>query len=73
MGPGFTYPDDIADLVRNGFTVAEAIAELYGNKGVGKRQGAIGMLSNGLLDRKTLTEQSVIAAMVPRISSDLGY
>ncbi|MDN5357699.1 MAG: inosine/xanthosine triphosphatase [Candidatus Methanomethylophilaceae archaeon] len=73
MGPGFTYPDDIADLVRSGFTVAEAIAELYGNRGIGKRQGAIGMLSNGLLDRKTLTEQSVIAAMVPRISSDLGY
>lgn len=73
MGPGFAYPEDIADLVRNGYTVAGAIAELYGDKGIGKRQGAIGMLSNGLLDRKTLTEQAVTAAMVPRISSDLGY
>lgn len=73
MGPGFAYPDDVADLVRNGYTVSGAISELYGNEGIGKRQGAIGLLSNGLLDRKTLTEQAVIAAMVPRIASHLGY
>lgn len=67
QGSGFRYPDDIAALVRGGRTVGEAVAELYGNDSIGKRQGAVGMLSRGLLDRLGLTEQSVTAAMIPRI------
>lgn len=73
MGSGFVYPEKIASLVRDGYTVSEAISQLYGNKEIGRKQGAIGMLSNGLLDRKTLTEQAVMAAMIPRISTILGY
>jgi inosine/xanthosine triphosphatase len=70
QGPGFRYPDSIADLVRKGSTVGEAIGLVYGNTEVGRRQGAIGLLSKGLLDRQALTEQSVIAAMVPRMRDD---
>ena len=67
QGSGFRYPDDIAGLVRDGMTVGDAVRRLYGNNGIGKRQGAVGMLSKGLLDRLGLTEQSVTAAMIPRI------
>lgn len=67
QGSGFRYPDDIAALVRDGRTVGDAVRELYGNSSIGKRQGAVGMLSRGLLDRLGLTEQSVTAAMIPRI------
>ncbi len=67
QGSGFRYPDDIADLVRKGSTVGDAVRTLYGNNDIGKKQGAVGMLSKGLLDRLGLTEQSVTAAMIPRI------
>jgi inosine/xanthosine triphosphatase len=67
VGPGFRYPDDVAALVSKGMTVSEALHELCGDPDIGKKQGAVGMLSNGLLDRKTLTEQSVTAAMIPRM------
>ncbi len=67
QGSGFRYPDDIAELVRAGSTVGDAVHSLYGNDGVGKKQGAVGMLSRGLLDRLGLTEQSVTAAMILRI------
>ncbi|MBR2255463.1 MAG: inosine/xanthosine triphosphatase [Candidatus Methanomethylophilaceae archaeon] len=67
MGPGFRYPDGIAELVRKGMTVGDSVTKVYGETDIGKRQGAIGLLSKGLLDRKALTEQSVIAAMVPRL------
>ena len=67
MGSGFRYPDKVIELVRKGMTVGEAMKEVYGNNDVGKSQGAIGVLSKGLLDRKSLTEQSVTAAMIPRI------
>ena len=48
-------------------TVGDAVHEVYGNTDIGKKQGAVGLLSKGLIDRKTLTEQSVIAAMIPRL------
>lgn len=67
QGSGFRYPDDIASLVRGGLTVGDAVKKLYGGEGIGKRQGAVGMLSKGLIDRLGLTEQSVTAAMIPRI------
>ena len=67
MGSGFRYPDKVVELVRNGMTVGDAMKEVYGNENPGKTQGAIGILSKGLLDRKSLTEQSVTAAMIPRI------
>ena len=69
-GSGFRYPDSIAKLVREGMTVGDAVKQVYGNTEIGKKQGAIGLLSNGLIDRKSLTEQSVIAAMIPRIRGD---
>jgi inosine/xanthosine triphosphatase len=67
IGPGFRYPDDVAELVSNGMTVGEAVHNLYGDPDIGKKQGAVGLLSRGLLDRKTLTEQSVVSAMIPRM------
>jgi len=67
VGPGFRYPDDVAALVSEGMAVGNAIHKLYGDSDIGKRQGAVGLLSKGLLDRKTLTEQSVTAAMIPRM------
>lgn len=67
IGPGFKYPDDVAELVSKGKTVGEAVHILFGKEDVGKKQGAVGLLSKGLLDRETLTEQSVTAAMIPRM------
>ena len=67
QGSGFRYPDSIAGMVRGGMTVGDAVHEVYGDTDIGKKQGAVGLLSKGLIDRKTLTEQSVIAAMIPRI------
>jgi inosine/xanthosine triphosphatase len=64
MSSGFRYPDKIADMVRNGMSVGKAMAAVYA---MSMGEGAIGVLSKGLLDRKTLTEQSITAAMIPRI------
>ena len=67
-GSGFMYPPAVAELVRKGQTVGEAMKAVFEQPDIGKGQGAIGYLSRGLLDRKALTEQSVIAAMVPRLN-----
>ena len=67
MSSGFRYPDDIIELLRKGMTVGEAMKQLYTKDSRGRKEGAVGVLSKGLLDRKTLTEQSVLAAMIPRM------
>ena len=66
-GPGFQYPPPVASLVRGGMTVGQAMKSVFGETDIGSKQGAVGFLSKGLLDRKTLTEQAVTAAMIPRL------
>ncbi|MHC1680533.1 MAG: inosine/xanthosine triphosphatase [Methanomassiliicoccales archaeon] len=71
QGMGFRYPPSVADLVRKGMTVGDACAQLFEEGDQGSGKGAIGILTNGFLDRKSLTEQAVLAAMVPRIRKEL--
>ena len=66
-GPGFQYPPPVASLVRSGLTVGQAMKGVFGETDIGSKQGAVGFLSKGLLDRRTLTEQAVTAAMIPRL------
>lgn len=69
-GPAFRYPDKVADLVRSGNTVGDAVMAVFHVRDQGDAEGAIGILTQGLMNRKQLTEQAVMAAMVPRIRGD---
>ena len=66
-GSGFNYPPSIVENVKKGMTVGEAVDKIYGKNAVGHSEGAIGILSKGMLDRKELTKQSILAAMIPRM------
>lgn len=70
-GSGFMYPPPVTRLIKKGRSVSEAFAELYGERDIGKREGAIGFLTAGVLTREQLTEQAVLAAMVPRIKPEI--
>lgn len=70
-GSGFRYPPEVARKVKEGWSVGQAFRELYGWEREGKKEGAIGYLTRGVLDRTALAEQAVLAAMVPRIRQEL--
>lgn len=70
QGPGFAYPPAVLRRVRSGSSVGEAMAHLTGLKDIGSKQGAIGYLTQGRLNRDALTESAVLMAMVPRIRRD---
>ena len=71
-GAGFLYPPQVLRAVlEEGRTVGEAMAELTGIPEIGKKMGAIGYLSRGLLDRTQLTEQAVLMALIPRLRPEL--
>jgi inosine/xanthosine triphosphatase len=72
-GLGFRYPPNVEDLLKDGSSVGRIFHELYGQERGGRGEGAIGFLTHGMLKRGELTEQSVIAAMVPRIRKELYF
>jgi inosine/xanthosine triphosphatase len=70
QGPGFAYPRSILAAVEGGATVGTAVSEATGIPEVGEKQGAIGVLSEGAMDRTRLTEDGVLVALVPRLHPD---
>jgi inosine/xanthosine triphosphatase len=69
-GAGFIYPQRIVEAALSGQTVGEAMSAWTGIAEIGRRMGAIGALSRGLLDRTQLTEQAVLMALLPRIQPE---
>jgi inosine/xanthosine triphosphatase len=67
-GPGFFYPEMIIKEVKDGKTIGSVMSQLSNIPEIGKQFGAIGFLSNNILNREGLTEQAVIMALVPRIT-----
>jgi inosine/xanthosine triphosphatase len=72
-GPGFRYPPPIVEAVKRGKTVGEAMEALSRVKNIGRREGAIGWLTDEAMDRTTLTEAAVLMALVPRIRRELYF
>jgi inosine/xanthosine triphosphatase len=70
-GSGFEYPPYVISEVLAGREVGEVMSEVSGIENLGKKLGAIGYLSHGMLDRTQLTEQSVLMALFPRINPKL--
>ena len=70
-GSGFQYPPAVIELLRKGSTVGHAFQDLYDQERTGRGSGAIGFLTHGLLKRSELTQQAVVAAMVPRMRKEL--
>ncbi|WP_400204454.1 inosine/xanthosine triphosphatase [Candidatus Methanomassiliicoccus intestinalis] len=70
-GPGFRYPDAVREKVENGWTVGDAFNTMYEWERKGMGEGAIGCLTKGVVTRTQLSEQAVIAALVPRIKREM--
>jgi len=65
--PGFYYPPEFDKMIEAGEEVSDIIEELYGIKNIGKKNGAIGFLTDNAVTRKDLLVASVLMALVPRI------
>lgn len=69
-GPGFQYPRYVVEEVLRGKEVGEVMSRITGVEELGRKQGAIGHLSKGILDREGLTEQAVLMALIPRVNAE---
>jgi inosine/xanthosine triphosphatase len=70
-GSGFEYPSVVLSEVLGGKEVGEVMSRVAGVENLGEKQGAIGVLSKGMLTRTQLTEQGVFMALIPRMNPEL--
>lgn len=70
-GGGFYYPTFVVKDVLAGKTISSIVGPVTGDPRIGSTIGAVGFLSKGALDRRELTKQGVLLALVPRIRRDL--
>jgi inosine/xanthosine triphosphatase len=61
----FYLPPGITELVRDGRELGEADDIVFGQQNSKQKNGAIGLLTNNLIDRSGLYEHAVILAFVP--------
>lgn len=61
----FVLPPEVARLVRQGRELGEADDIVFGRSGSKRREGAVGLLTAGVVDRVRLYEQSVVLALIP--------
>lgn len=62
---GFYLPPDVADLVRGGLELGEADDIVFGRTNSKQQDGAIGLLTGNVVDRRGLYEHGVIMALIP--------
>ena len=61
----FSLPAGVATLIRQGWELGPAVEELYGRSQVKHTTGAVGVLTDGVIDRVQLYEHAMVLALVP--------
>ncbi len=69
---GFEIPRWVySEAFCRGREMEEVFVEISGIERIGDKEGAIGFLTRGVLDRATMTEHGVIAALIPQLNRRL--
>lgn len=69
----FPLPKEVVELIRCGKELGEAIDTLVGKEGVKYKEGAIGIFSKGIIDRKALYVHAIILTLIPFLSQNFNW
>jgi len=61
----FSVPAEVAALIRRGYELGVAVEEIYQQAQVKSTTGAVGVLTEGVIDRVQLYEHAMVLALVP--------
>jgi inosine/xanthosine triphosphatase len=64
----FYLPEPIAKMVRGGIELGEADDIYFGRTNSKQKDGAVGILTSGEIDRKSYYEHAIIMALIPFIN-----
>lgn len=69
----FPLPKELIELLEKGMELGDAIDLITGRKGVKYEDGAVGVLTRGLITRKDLYVHAVILALAPFLSQQFRW
>jgi inosine/xanthosine triphosphatase len=67
----FFLPDAINKLVKEGLELGEADDKVFNRNNSKQESGAVGILTNGVINRKEYYEQAVMLALIPFLNKHL--
>jgi inosine/xanthosine triphosphatase len=67
----FVLPAPVSDLIRAGKELGEADDIVFGRRNSKQKEGALGLLTGKVIDRRELYEHAILLALVPFKSSEL--
>lgn len=67
----FMLPPKVSKLVREGYELGEADDMVFQQKDSKKQGGSVGILTNGLINRKDYYVQAVVLALIPFMQDEL--
>jgi inosine/xanthosine triphosphatase len=70
-GPGYRLPRSVSETAIEGVPLSEVMRRFMNVEQIEEEKGTVGHLSDGLTTRKSLVEQAVLMALLPRLRSDL--
>lgn len=73
VSPYFELPESIVEQLLSGSELGQVMEKISGKDNIRQREGAIGFLSKGVMDRKNLYIHSLIVALVPFLNKDLYF
>ncbi|MCB0494843.1 MAG: inosine/xanthosine triphosphatase [Cyclobacteriaceae bacterium] len=69
----FFLPHKVSELVHQGIELGEADDIVFGQSDSKKKQGSVGLLTHGVLDRATYYEQAIILALIPFMNEEFYF
>lgn len=66
----FELPQKIAELVRQGVELGHADDLIFKRENSKQKDGAVGILTNGILNRTEYYEQAVLLALIPMLNDE---
>jgi inosine/xanthosine triphosphatase len=69
--PMFEMPDSIVQSVLEGRELGDIMGEVSGEPDIRRTMGAVGFLTKGMLTRRSMYEDGIIAALAPFLSADI--
>lgn len=73
VSPYFELPESFVEQLLSGSELGQVMEKISGKDNIRQREGAIGFLSKGVMDRKNLYIHSLIVALVPFLNKDLYF
>lgn len=70
-GPGFQLPKSVSDSAIEGVPLNEVMRRFLNLDQIEEEKGTVGHISDGKTTRRTLAEQAVLMALLPRLRSEL--